>query len=434
MGLWEYFYAYINYALTYFCATHIFVNFSLAKPKIRLRVTLFVVAELALCLLCACTYELQEKLTNTDFLSYLCICIQLGVFIIISSTESLSKRFYNIIAGTMVRHAATKLVTFVFIFVSIENIYVSATIRSLIILLSYVPVYCLLGRRISEDSEFSPRMYQLIFIFFMNTVIFMLAYIEPLLEKGGTANIMLVIIEISYCYFVLGVQFIQYVSEKRMAHVIHERESIKRRMGQYEHFQSVIDVMNEKCHNLKHQVRNLLEKQAIDEKIVGGLTQTISEYEAFVKTGNEEMDVILTEKHYECMAQHIAMNCIVDGKPFLFLDIEDLNSLFGNAVDNAIEYLKTVEEEKRFLQIFSTKTEYFLKISFENYFEGQIEFHKNGLPVSKKKDEYYHGFGTRSIAKISKRYGGAASFSVEDGLFKTEVLFPLKTVKNKTNN
>lgn len=101
---------------------------------------------------------------------------------------------------------------------------------------------------------------------------------------------------------------------------------------------------------------------------------------------------------------------------------EDIYCLFGNMLDNAIEYVMTVEEkEKRFIRLFVKTNDNIKVIHQENYFDGRLQF-SDGLPQTTKSDRINHGFGVKSIAHIVKKYGGELSVAVDGELFKMDIV------------
>ena len=70
-------------------------------------------------------------------------------------------------------------------------------------------------------------------------------------------------------------------------------------------------------------------------------------------------------------------------------------------------------------------------IGIENYCSGQVEF-RNGLPVTKK-DTRYHGYGTKSIDIIVKKYGGNLRMSVDNDTFTVGIVFPQLNIKTSKN-
>ena len=100
-----------------------------------------------------------------------------------------------------------------------------------------------------------------------------------------------------------------------------------------------IDIINRKCHDLKHQIaalRDMCTKEE-REKYIEEIQDSIQIYEAMVKTGNDVLDTILTEKSLACKENDIVVSCVADGKGLEFLHPIDLYTIFGNAMDNAIE-------------------------------------------------------------------------------------------------
>ena len=126
-----------------------------------------------------------------------------------------------------------------------------------------------------------------------------------------------------------------------------------------------------------------------------------------------------------CEAKKIQLTVMLDGEALSFMSVQEINSFFGNAIDNAVEYLLTVDEDKRIIRISSHQNGSMLTIRVENYCENDLKFGKNGLPLTTKGDNGYHGFGTKSIKTIAQKYGGDASFERTDDLFVVTALFML---------
>ncbi len=93
----------------------------------------------------------------------------------------------------------------------------------------------------------------------------------------------------------------------------------------------------------------------------------------------------------------------------------ELTSLVANALENALEAQEKLPKEKRFIQFEITYDDRRLKILSKNSCEAKPKFNENGLPVSTK--PVRSGIGTSQISEIAKKYGGAASFSYEKGMF-----------------
>lgn len=187
-----------------------------------------------------------------------------------------------------------------------------------------------------------------------------------------------------------------------------------------------MELINIKCHDMKHQLRALLEGQNLDESFVKEAQEAISIYDANISTGNEALDVILTEKSLSCTVNKINFNVMIEGEVLSFLTVAEINSFFGNAIDNAIEYLLTVPEDKRNLRLFSRRNGNLFMIRIENYCESDVAFDKEGMPLSTKVDNGYHGFGTRSIRTVVETHGGTLRIKKEEDIFSVSALFSLE--------
>lgn len=185
-----------------------------------------------------------------------------------------------------------------------------------------------------------------------------------------------------------------------------------------------VDRVNMLCHDLKYRLRCLdRNERTIDKEELTRMEEVISAYDAKIRTGNDALDVILTEKSLLCRSEKIRFTCMADGAALSFMDDADIYALFGNAVDNAIEASVRVKDpEKRIIGIVAKTAERFLSVSIYNYFETELTFN-NGLPITTKKDREVHGYGMRSIALIVEKYGGDLSVSTKDGIFYLNLLF-----------
>ncbi len=191
-----------------------------------------------------------------------------------------------------------------------------------------------------------------------------------------------------------------------------------------------IALINRKCHDMKHQIQALqvsLSREA-REKYFREVEQSIRIYDVQAKTGNEVLDTVLTEKSLLCEDKKIQANCVADGRLLAFMDPVDLYTIFGNALDNAIESVSAIEDPARRiidLQVYGEKQ--MLVIQIINPVNREITFDAEDFPVTTKEDNGYHGFGLRSIGHTVKKYGGFMTVKVEDGSFYLRLLLPKQT-------
>ncbi len=202
---------------------------------------------------------------------------------------------------------------------------------------------------------------------------------------------------------------------------------IQTQYSNYQLSKESIDMVNQKYHDLKHQIA-LLKEEANTRKAVSYLEKMesdIRQYEAQNKTGNEVLDTVLTGKAAYCQSEGIELKCVAEGKLLDIMDDMDICSLFGNMLDNAIEAVVNItEKEKRLIRLYVIKEKGFLRICTENYCESELKF-KNGMPLTNKKDKRIHGYGMKSISQTVGKYGGSAVASLDDKWFKLKILIPL---------
>ena len=211
------------------------------------------------------------------------------------------------------------------------------------------------------------------------------------------------------------------------AHTTQEKEAEKAFYDSYkekvELQEQNMELINLKCHDMKHQIRTLMEGQNLNKDFIEETQQAINFFDDQVKTGNNTLDTLLTQKSLMCDSYHIQLTIMLDGESLYFMSMQDINSFFGNAIDNAIDYLMKVDEEKRFIRISSALQGSMYTIRIENYCEDTLTFNKNGLPKTTKEDNGYHGFGTKSIQTVAKKYNGDVSFKQVDDLFIVTAIF-----------
>lgn len=217
-------------------------------------------------------------------------------------------------------------------------------------------------------------------------------------------------------------------SEHQTRRELHAMESIlESQYAQYRMSRDSIDMINRKYHDLKHQISALrAESDAeIRNRWLDEMESDIQTYEAQNKTGNSVLDVLLTGKSLYCQKHKINFTVVADGKPLAFMDAMDICTLFGNALDNAIECeRKIADKEKRMIHLTLNTQKQFLLLQVENYCPETPDF-RYGLPVTTKGNTDYHGFGLKSIQFTSEKYGGTTTFCTENNWFVLKVLIPL---------
>lgn len=229
------------------------------------------------------------------------------------------------------------------------------------------------------------------------------------------------------CQFLLWLQMGQRREIQLAASAEAERRLRLQIQDQYQLSEETIGIINRKCHDLKHQIAGLrlVTSQSERDRNIAEIEQSVMIYDAAAQTGNRVLDTVLTEKSLLCERCHISWSCMAEGSLLNFLSPVDLYTLFGNALNNAIEGSVGVEDpEMRNVSVTVQRRLGAAFIQIENYFSGPLKT-QNGRLLSTKPDGMDHGFGLQSISAVAARYGGAVDVSAQDNIFCLSILIPL---------
>ncbi len=199
---------------------------------------------------------------------------------------------------------------------------------------------------------------------------------------------------------------------------------------QYDQYRMAIDnmeLLRREFHDLKHYmiaIRAESDPQKREEYLLE-MEKAILTQESLVNTGNQVLDVVLTTKSTYCTQNGISFTCMADGKLISFLHVKDICSIFGNALDNAIECVSQFEDpEKRVVTLSVSRKNNFILIQCENYSEIPLVMMDSKLPSTTKSNKLFHGYGLKSIQAAAQKYGGTMTVSSENNWFTLKVLIP----------
>ncbi len=225
-------------------------------------------------------------------------------------------------------------------------------------------------------------------------------------------------IAVLYAYHI-QVKEVQIRFEKDALHNIMEM--------QYKNYQlskENIDMVNQKYHDLKHQI-NILKTQSYTGKSTSYLEKMEREirvYETQNKTGNQILDAVLTNKAMICQNKEIELKFIVDGEALSFMDDMDVSALFGNMLDNAIEAAS--KEEKRQIRLSMEIIGNYFRIVVQNQIAESVLKNNKKLGTTKKSQKI-HGFGLQSVEDAVERNDGMSNFSEENGWFVADIMLKI---------
>ena len=297
-------------------------------------------------------------------------------------------------------------------------------------LVSYVSVYTLVYlifcRQIKKDEDLKIRNEYFLIIIAAGLLINNLLN-AIIVQRGGQQDTVVQIIMSLYncfcCVLLLFMQFAFVHMKKLKTELAFINKLLTKEKEHYAAMRENMDLIDLKCHDIKYQIREIGRSSSISEKTIKEIESTVNIYDSFVKTGNDVLDVILTEKNNACIKNGISFDCMANVTRMGFMDDGDIFSLFGNILDNAIDAVVSIKDrEKRVVSLKITSRGDFVSIIEKNYYEGEIIFDENGYPLTHKSRDY-HGFGIKSIRYIVEKYGGDMSVKADEGVFQLSILF-----------
>lgn len=242
-------------------------------------------------------------------------------------------------------------------------------------------------------------------------------------DAANAFSLMFYVSALVYCvisYILLMMRLHVSALEQRNADM---ENFIRNKQRYYEMSRDGITSLQTQCHDLKHQIALLrtAEGQRQFEQYIAELEDSINAYNTVIECGNENIDVVLTEKNIRCLHENIRFTYIIDGAIFSFMEEMDVYALFGNIMDNAIESSSGVADpSRRLISLKAARHSGMVVMRVENYFENTLEF-LDGMPVTNKPEKHHHGFGLRSIRAIAEKYGGSMVIHAEDHIFRLTV-------------
>lgn len=201
---------------------------------------------------------------------------------------------------------------------------------------------------------------------------------------------------------------------------------------QYDQYRMAIDnmeLLRREFHDIKHYMIALRAEQDPEkrEQYLVEMEKAIITQEALSNTGNQVLDVVITTKSTYCTQNKITFTYMADGKLISFMHVKDICSIFGNALDNAIECVSQFEDpEKRLIALSMYRKNGFLMIRCENYSESRLVMAGSNLPTTTKSNKMFHGYGLKSIQAAARKYGGTMTVASKDNWFILQILIPVQ--------
>lgn len=408
------------------------------KERIWVRLLLSVIA------LAAVTFALPIFSYNAAYSSLLFIII--FILSIFSMRFCLDEPPRNIIFCALLayitQHIAYELSEFVMLIMNVDgtgfygseysgqNFALQALITLICFAIVYWLVWALVAYRIRRQEDLQiDNQYLLIIAAFV--LLFDIILNAVVVYSGETeAKILLLVLRLYNVLSCILAVFFQcfMLEQKKLKEELHTMESLFLKDSEnYKIRKENIELINIRCHDLRHRIRAVRKSGTFDEKELRDIEQSVDIYGSFVSTGNEALDIILSDGNIYCKKNDITFICMAEGSLLNHISPTDIYSLFENAFHNAINAALEIEEkERRIIRLYVNRMEDMISIHMENYYSAgkKIKF-IDGLPQTDKQDKRLHGFGVRSMKMIVEKLGGNISMRVNEAVFSLDIILPV---------
>ncbi len=425
------------------------VLFSFKRMKLKKHGVIRILISSIICLFLAFLFPLFKDISYSWWYSSLmffilfCFCFVSMVFIY---DESLQKIFFIAIASYTAQHLSYQFYNLLITVIDIDYLTSSSqyssnpvTYSSLqvslilfsVMLVVYVTVYEIINeffieKICSKSAKVSNISIIVISSFILAIDIIFNSVVVYSSLRDKIISIIICLYNIVCCLMVLLLQFYVMSLKQSQTDLLITSQLLYNSEEQYKQNKENIELINIKCHDLKHQIERFSQKGNFSQEESKELESMIDIYDTYVKTGNDVLDLIIKEKSLLCQKKNIKLKCYADCSKLNFITETDLYNLFGNALDNSIEAVSKINDyDKRRINLIVKNMMSFVSINIENYFEGQIELDKHGIPKTTKNNVQYHGFGMKSIKMIINKYHGDLKIVTDDDIFSLCILFPL---------
>lgn len=342
---------------------------------------------------------------------------------------------FSVAGGYAVEHMAFTLTKFLlycvgqFVELDIDAFYYILVTRFLVYFAVAYLVYVVLVKKNDNKLEFRKgdlRIVELAMVLMVSAILLSQYYNQERYSGTVLTSVICPLYGFICCVLVLTLVYYVLWTKKMQWEQDMMEQLVRISENQQRSSKEAIDIINIKCHDLKHQINalakldNAVERQMYIEEI----RNAVSIYDSVYHTGNEALDYVLREKTLISAEYGIKFSSIVDGSLLNFMSAADIYALMSNAIDNAFECVLKEREEKRIVSLQIKSRGRMVMLHLENWCTEKPRF-ENGIPLTNKKDKKNHGFGVKSIQYLVKKYEGELSMRAHDQKFYLDISFPM---------
>ncbi|SKA04214.1 sensor histidine kinase [Anaerorhabdus furcosa] len=203
----------------------------------------------------------------------------------------------------------------------------------------------------------------------------------------------------------------------------------KELQDQAEKYTQVIDSMEE-LRRFRHDMKNhfmCIDSLLLDDNMQGArdyihsINNIVASSFTLETNDNYIFNALIDEKLKVASQLDVKIKKIIAINRRLDIKDVDICILFGNALDNCIDALKKVEQEKRELSITVILVEDTLSVEIANTFEEPVRMDESIIQTTKS-EKHNHGIGLKNVNATVEKYDGEVNIDIKNNIFKLIVV------------
>lgn len=254
-------------------------------------------------------------------------------------------------------------------------------------------------------------------------------FLEALIFQQENVNRIVVAISL---VFLLASNFIMIYVYDSLSKLFEERTQaeIVRREKNYYHNQSELLQKNyEELRQFRHDIKNriLVIKQMLDKneteriyEYISHMMEILNNTKVYSQSGNVVVDSIINYKlsKAENLGSEVKANIGIPTQ--INIEDDDIVIVLGNLLDNAIEAVERVEDNK-YIEVNIEYNKDCVFVAVKNSYDNVINI-VNGKIKTRKNDKVLHGIGLKSVETTVEKYNGVIHYEHDQNEFVASVI------------
>lgn len=261
-----------------------------------------------------------------------------------------------------------------------------------------------------------------IIVTFMEIEVFLHERIVDGMKILFTIFYLVVVFLIIYLYDLLSKNYMQKLEE----------ETIKREKDYYVKQAELLEQRSKDIKSIQHDMKNHLfaiesmikNKNEDAEKYIENILGKITNDEIYSGTGKIAIDSVINYKLSIAKKMGAFVRADIKIPAEIQENIEDLVTVIGNLLDNAIEAFKDMGEKEKYIVVEVSYKIGTININIKNSYNGELNY-KNGRIMTKKQDKRMHGIGLKSVKATVEKHNGTVDIEHNDKDFFVKIMMYL---------